>query len=116
MIAQAFQQGSFDSNGVSFGSTRYGDLAATVAAVLLDPEARDIRLDADPTHGAFKEPLIKVIGLLRSMEVELRDNEPWLEFGTSLGDKIGQNSQTKQMQAALSLLACAWAGLTRAAQ
>ena len=40
---------------------RYGDLAATVSAVLLDEEARSTTLDADPSHGKLREPLLKVL-------------------------------------------------------
>jgi hypothetical protein len=32
-------------------SGQYGCMAATIAAVLLDREARDPMLDADPQHG-----------------------------------------------------------------
>jgi hypothetical protein len=45
-----------------------------VAAVLLDSEARSSTLDAEPTHGMLREPLLKAYHLLRS-----------LEWGTSKG-------------------------------
>jgi hypothetical protein len=47
---------------------KYGDLAAMVACVLLDREARSVVLDADSTQGGMKEPLIKIISLVRSLE------------------------------------------------
>jgi hypothetical protein len=47
-------------------------------------------LDADPTHGAFKEPLIKILGLMRSLQFELHDNVPWAEFTMLFGRQIGQ--------------------------
>lgn len=43
----------------------------SVAAALLDPEARSISLDADPSHGQIKEPIVKVISFLRSMDTTL---------------------------------------------
>ena len=46
-------------------SGKYGDLAATVAAILLAPEARSGMLDYDPTFGRLREPLLKVIQRLR---------------------------------------------------
>ena len=46
-------------NGKTY-SGQYGDLAATVAAILLEPEARSTMLDYDPTFGRLREPLIKV--------------------------------------------------------
>ena len=41
-------------------SGKYGDLGATVAAILLEPEARSVMLDYDPTFGRLREPLLKV--------------------------------------------------------
>jgi cullin-associated NEDD8-dissociated protein 1 len=43
-----------------FGSGKYGDLAATIAAVLLDREARSVELDLDAANGQLREPLLKV--------------------------------------------------------
>ena len=40
-----------------------------IAAILLDVESRSITLDADPSHGHLREPLIKVTSALRSMNV-----------------------------------------------
>ena len=68
--ATAFAQGSYEG----FGSGKYGDLAALIAAVLLDKEARSISLDSDPTHGQLREPLLKIIHVLRSLEVKTRGN------------------------------------------
>jgi cullin-associated NEDD8-dissociated protein 1 len=68
-VATAFKTGTY-SNGLTttFGVGVFGDLAATIAAVLLDPEARSTTLDADPTHGKLREPLLKVVHFLRAME------------------------------------------------
>lgn len=86
-IADAFISGSFtNSDGakkVNFGTEKYGDLAATVATVLLDDETRNIVLDADPTHGVFKEPLLKITGLLRSLELRLNLGSSFLTFSTT---------------------------------
>jgi uncharacterized protein (DUF1501 family) len=93
-IARAFRTGSYSfSEGgstVSFGSGKYGDLGAMVACVLLDREARSVILDADPSYGSMKEPLIKVIGLLRSLEFELHDRAAFVDFDSSISQKIGQ--------------------------
>jgi len=67
-VASAFKAGLYEVGPHSFGTGAYGDLKATVAAILLDREARSVILDADPTHGALREPLLKVIGFMRSME------------------------------------------------
>ena len=93
-IATAFKTGLYEveesDSTQSFGSGNYGDLAATFAAVLLDREARSEILDADPTHGSLKEPLLKVIGLMRSLEFRLKEDEPFLELNWNLKNQIGQ--------------------------
>jgi len=73
-VASAFRKGFYqwtdgDSN-VTFGDGRLGSLAATAAAIVLDREATTVVLDADPAHGSLKEPLIKVIGFMRSMNYQ----------------------------------------------
>jgi uncharacterized protein (DUF1800 family) len=73
-IVTAFRTGRYSvsirSSTVTFGNGEYGDLAATIACILLDREARSVVLDADPIHGSTKEPLMKVIGLMRSIEFQ----------------------------------------------
>ena len=63
-VATAYIEGSY--NGI--GSGAYGDLSALVAAILLDDESRSTTLDADPANGSLREPIVKVISLLRSMD------------------------------------------------
>lgn len=46
-----------------------GDMAATIAAIFLDREAQSYVLDNDPVHGGFREPLIKLIHVLRALEL-----------------------------------------------
>jgi uncharacterized protein (DUF1800 family) len=55
-VATAFRDGEYEG----FGSGKYGDLAATFAAVLLDREARSVELDMDAASGQLREPLLKV--------------------------------------------------------
>ena len=69
-VATAFSTGAF---GGTVYSGRYGDLSATIAAILLDREASSPTLDADPTHGVMREPLLKLHSFLRSMEFASRD-------------------------------------------
>ena len=56
-VAEAFKTGTY--GGTTYGG-RYGDLGATVVAILSDREARSITLDAAPTQGLLREPIIKV--------------------------------------------------------
>ena len=88
--ADAFRTGAHDGNAYSGA---YGDLGAAVAAVLLDREARSTTLDLDPNHGRLREPLLKVIHFLRSMQYSsLHDREVELVLNSwSKGeDRIGQ--------------------------
>ena len=59
-VAAAFRTGR--RGGI--GTGRYGDMAAVVAAVLLDQEARTEVLDADPTFGRRHEPIAQVLPAL----------------------------------------------------
>ena len=68
-VATAFKTGHYESSGEdSYGTGQYGDLAATFAAIYLDREARETILDADPSQGALREPLLKLLSVMRSME------------------------------------------------
>jgi uncharacterized protein (DUF1501 family) len=93
-IANAFRTGSYKfTSGVSpvtYGSGRYGDLGAMVVCVMLDREARTTLLDADPTHGSLKEPLIKIVGLMRALEFSLAGNAGFIDFDVNVYKRIGQ--------------------------
>lgn len=71
-IARAFRTGIYGSRTYS---GRPGDLGAAVAAALLDPEASAPELDADPDYGLVREPILKVVHLLRSLEVQIARGE-----------------------------------------
>jgi uncharacterized protein (DUF1800 family) len=64
-VAAAFTSGSHSAAGTSFGSGQRGDLAATVAAVLLDSEART---EAPArSAGKLREPVLMLTGVLRAL-------------------------------------------------
>ena len=68
-MATAFKTGSYIAkNGQTFGTSEYGDLSAMFAAIYLDRESRSFALDADPSQGILREPILKVMSLLRSMD------------------------------------------------
>jgi hypothetical protein len=69
--------------------SKYGDLAATIAAVLLHPEARSVALDANPFKGGVREPLLKLMALMRGMELKLAEEYPIVK-AVDLNIKIGQ--------------------------
>ncbi len=64
-VAAAFTSGSYSTSGNNFGSGQRGDLAATVAAVLLDSEARTET--PARTAGKLREPVLMFTGVLRAL-------------------------------------------------
>jgi uncharacterized protein (DUF1800 family) len=68
-VAAAFTSGSYSggvgNTGSSFGSGQRGDLAATIAAVLLDSEARTET--PARTSGKLREPVLLFTGVLRAL-------------------------------------------------
>jgi uncharacterized protein (DUF1800 family) len=64
-VAAAFSSGSFSGGGGNFGSGQRGDLAAAVAAVLLDSEARTET--PARTAGKLREPVLMFTGVLRAL-------------------------------------------------
>lgn len=85
-VATAFATGRFRE----FGRGVRGDLNATIAAVLLDREATSAVLDNDPNHGKVREPVIKMMHILRALEFEPPSNEPRLFDPYLDTSKIGQ--------------------------
>mmetsp|Transcript_11814 Transcript_11814/g.16547 ORF Transcript_11814/g.16547 Transcript_11814/m.16547 type:complete len:853 (-) Transcript_11814:109-2667(-) len=90
----AFRTGLYQGPSVEFGTGEYGDLAATVASILLDKEARAVVLDADPAYGSLREPLNRVIGLMRSMDFTLKNSgnkgESRMAVFREMESRIGQ--------------------------
>lgn len=66
-VVEAFRTGSYNNRQFS---GRYGDLAATVNAILLDPEVRSDVLGLDPYHGKLREPLVKLLHFLRALRFQ----------------------------------------------
>jgi uncharacterized protein (DUF1800 family) len=62
-VATAFTTGSFSTGTRSFGNGQRGDMQATVAAVLLDAEARNVRSVAEK----MREPAVAMAALLRAL-------------------------------------------------
>lgn len=62
--AQAFISGKFNS----YGTGKRGDMQATLAAILLDPEARrgDTATTADPGDGKLREPIVMMVSVARA--------------------------------------------------
>ena len=71
-VVDAFRTGQLNSSGLTF-SGQYGDLGATFAAILLDREARSLTLERDPSFGQLREPVLKLLHLMRAMEFVSKD-------------------------------------------
>ena len=69
-VSKAFKYGKYKNITCS---GKYGDLKASVYALLLDREARSSILDMDPSHGKMKEPLLKIYNIMRSLKYKSRD-------------------------------------------
>lgn len=68
-VATAFNGG----NG-----TPRGDMAATVKAILLDPEARQANRLDDPTHGKLVDPYLRMVQLARAYDATITNDENFL--------------------------------------
>eukprot|EP00804_Cyclotella_cryptica_P019739 CCRYP_009662-RC/>CCRYP_009662-RC protein AED:0.09 eAED:0.09 QI:0/0.95/0.95/1/0.95/0.95/22/166/2740 len=56
------------SDTISFGGGKRGDMQAVSASILLSNDALSATLDSDPTFGGLKEPLHKLMQIMRSLE------------------------------------------------
>lgn len=90
-VASSFRSGSFTVGSYTFGSGKYGDLEAFFAAIYLDREARTVVLDADPSQGQLREPILKVLAVMRSMSYT--SDSPVLRM-SGMVNKIGQTSHS----------------------
>ncbi len=81
-VAQAFNSGIYHlPNGTAVGTGRRGDLAATLAAVLFDEQARGETHRTEPNFGKLREPVIRLANFFRAFEVGTVDP---LAFGLLL--------------------------------
>jgi uncharacterized protein (DUF1800 family) len=75
-VAVAFNTGRFVAGSTTFGNGQRGSLAATIAAILLDSEARGDH-PASPDSGRLREPVLLMTGAIRALN------------GVSDGDALG---------------------------
>ena len=93
-VVDAFRAGAH--GGTTFSGV-YGDLGAMLAAILLDREARSQTLDADPTHGSMREPLLKLYHLLRSLEFRTRLGQQG-QVSSNIGQARWRPAQYRHLQ------------------
>jgi uncharacterized protein (DUF1800 family) len=67
-VAQAFNTGTFNT----YGSGKRGDMQATIAAILLDPEARrgDVASTSVNTDGKLREPVVMMMSVARAFHAQ----------------------------------------------
>lgn len=85
-IATAFKTGKYKG----FGSNAYGCLKATLAAIILDREAQDHILDADPIQGQLQGPFMRLIKSMRALDYETDPDNPIPRFKKDILEKIGE--------------------------
>ena len=86
-VSNAFRTGRHQENDIRFGSGQYGDLEATMAAIVLDSDVSSSVSDLDPFTGSLREPILKVVGFMRAMEFQ--STLPLVELH-EMTSKIGQ--------------------------
>jgi uncharacterized protein (DUF1800 family) len=84
-VAQAFSAGTFVADGHTFGTGAVGDMSATVAAILLDADARGTHWDASK-GGFLREPILQFTGALRALNGHT-DGAPYVWW---LGENLRQ--------------------------
>lgn len=86
VVADAFTTGTY---GDRTYSGKYGCMAAMIASIVLDREARASILDDDPAHGMIREPIMKVLHFLRAMQFAPKPGSGELDL-RDMPAKIGQ--------------------------
>jgi uncharacterized protein (DUF1800 family) len=87
-VAQAFNTGSFQSGAYIVGTGTRGDLRATVAAILLDPEARTA-LPGD--QGKVREPILRLAQWMRAFNARSASGNFLLGVTDDPATQLGQS-------------------------
>ena len=90
-VTQAFESGRFTSGQWSAGTGQRGDLAATIAAILLDPEARTAVRLGDPTFGKVREPVLRVAQWMRAFNARSASRRFLLGTTDNPATSLGQS-------------------------
>ena len=91
-VAQAFNTGIYDTGDWRTGSGQRGDMRATIAAVLLDTEARDISMVAQPGFGKVREPVLRLAAWMRAFKVRSASGNYLLGNTDSSTSSLGQSA------------------------
>ncbi|MGB1012152.1 MAG: DUF1800 domain-containing protein [Thiolinea sp.] len=86
-VATAFENGTYVlPNSVSIGDNRRGDLKATLAAILMDKEAR--RQSYSISFGKVREPVIRITNWARAFNIREVRPEFWEQFSESISPEV----------------------------
>ena len=91
-VAQAFDAGRFTSGLWRTGAGQRGDLRATVAAILLDPEARSAAQLTDPGFGKVREPILRVANWMRAFNASSASGNFLLGVTDDATTSLGQSA------------------------
>jgi uncharacterized protein (DUF1800 family) len=91
-VSQAFNSGRFTWHGWTTGAGRRGDLRATIAAVLLDDEARDMTRTADPAFGKVREPVLRLAAWMRAFNARSASGNFLLGVTDDPAGSLGQSA------------------------
>ncbi len=93
-VANVFRSGAYVlPDGSSVGSGVRGDMRAVVAAILLDPEARDPANMSDPSFGKLREPVLRFTHWARAFGVDETDtDDARILRNTSAPSRLGQQA------------------------
>jgi uncharacterized protein (DUF1800 family) len=91
-VSQAFNAGRYTRRDFTAGTGRRGDLRATIAAVLLDEEARDRTKTADPTFGKVREPVLRLAAWMRAFNVQSTSGSFLLGTTDDAATSLGQSA------------------------
>lgn len=91
-VADAFATGRYTlPDGTSVGDGRRGDLSATIAAVLFDPDARDASNRNDDAFGKIREPILRFVHWARAFDANTVTPEHTFPlWNTSFGGGLAQ--------------------------
>jgi uncharacterized protein (DUF1800 family) len=91
-VSTAFDAGAYTlPDGSTVGEGRRGDLAATLAAVLFDDEARTDAARAADTYGKLREPVVRFVNWARAFDASTVTPEHTIVlWDTSRPDQLSQ--------------------------
>ena len=90
-VAQAFDSGSYSSGSWRTGTGQRGDMRATIAAVLLDAEARDASKIDEPAFGKVREPVLRLAAWMRAFDASSASGGFLLGNTDSSSGSLGQS-------------------------